>query len=156
MSRISYTVRPERSQPPVRCLVAAFLLALAMTGCARIGLPVDGAEAGVDPVHTGSLVSAKAADSIDPRDWTAVRHTLGQIPARAAAGTSVDWWNDLTNSTGTVSTLTTAATRDGGLCRGFAATINDFRGIRRYQGLACRSADGWDLSKVARDEDAVL
>ena len=156
MSCISYIGRPERPQLSVRGITAAFLLALALTGCARMGLPVEGAEAGVDPVHTGSLVSAKVADRIDPRDWVSVRQTLGQIPARAAAGTSIDWWNDLTNSTGTVSTLTPAASHDGSICRGFAATINDLRGIRRYRGLACRSADGWNLSKVGPDEAAVL
>ena len=90
VSSISYTGRPQRPQPPVRGIAAAFLLALAMTGCARIGLPIDGAEAGVDPVQTGSLVSAKVADkSIRAIGWRCVRPSARYrpVPPRGPAST---------------------------------------------------------------------
>jgi hypothetical protein len=154
--RVSYTGRAGCRQSPLMRIAAVVSLALSVAACARFGLPFNESGPGVDPMHTASLISAKIADRIDPSDWLAVRHTLGQIPARAAVGASIDWWNDRTNSTGTVSTLSVATRRDGSLCRGFATTINDLRGIRRYRGIACRSGDGWEVSNVAPDEDAVL
>ena len=55
-------------------------------------------------------------------------------------------------SDGTVSLLTVAAARNGTVCRGFTATINDLRGIRRYRGQSCRGADGWQLSDIVPDD----
>lgn len=156
MLRVSYTGRAGRRQSPVMAIAAALSLALSIAGCARLGIPFNEAADGIDPIQTGSLVSAKVSDRVDPRDWSTVRDTIGRIPTRAQAGTTIDWWNDLTNSSGTVATLTAAAERDGSVCREFSATINDLRGIRRYQGRACRVSDGWDLSNVAPDNGATL
>jgi surface antigen len=154
--RVSYTGQPQCRQPPVLSIAAAFLLALSITGCARVGLPFSEASAGRAPVRGASLVSATISDRVDPTDWLTVRQTIGRIPANAVAGTTIDWRNTLTNSDGTVSVLTAAATRKGTICRSFAATINDLRGIRRYRGEACRGADGWQLSGVAPDDGTLL
>jgi surface antigen len=154
--RVSYTGLAGRRQLPVVRLAAAFLLALSIAGCARFGLPFNEATEGIDPIQTGSLVKATVSDRVDPSDWLTVRQTLARIPASADAGTTIDWWNDTTNSAGTVATLTAATTRDGSLCRTFAATINDLRGIRRYRGQACRGSDGWHVSDVMPDDGAVL
>src|SRR5437016_12901108 len=133
-------------------IAAGLVLTLTIAGCARLGLPMNEAAEGIDPMHTASLVKATVSDRVDPSDWSAVRQTLGQISPRAEAGTTIDWWNDLTNSSGTVGTLTAATTHNGSLCRTFAATINDLRGIRRYRGEACRGGDGWQLSGVTHDD----
>jgi surface antigen len=101
-------------------------------------------------------VSAKGGDQVDPTDWMTVRQTLARIPVKAEAGTSLDWRNPLTNSDGTLSLLTAAAVHDGTLCRGFATTINDLRGIRRYRGDACRGKDGWQLSGIVSDDGTLL
>ena len=43
--------------------------------------------------------------------------------------------------------------RSGQLCRSFATTVNDARGIRRYRGDACRRTDGrWQLDGMAPDD----
>jgi surface antigen len=154
--RLSYTGRAGRRQSPAIAIAAAFTAILASAGCARLGLPMNEAADGIDPIQTASLVSATVNDRVDPSDWSAVRQTLAQIPAAAEAGTTIDWWNDITNSTGTVGTLSAASNHGGKLCRSFATTINDLRGIRRYRGEACRGSDGWHLSGVARDDGAVL
>jgi hypothetical protein len=160
--RVSYTGRPDRRQPPVSLLAAIVLLAFSLAGCAGLGLPFNEAAAGSaeQPVRHPSLVStkinARASDQVDPTDWLAVRQTLGRIPQNAGAGTSLDWRNALTNSDGTVSLLTAAAREHGSLCRGFATTINDLRGIRRYRGEACHGSDGWQLSGVVPDNGTAL
>jgi surface antigen len=154
--RVSYTGRPDRRQPPVMRLAAFALLALSITGCARLGLPFNEAAAGNEPVRGAALVSATVSDRVDPTDWLTVRQTLGRIPVTAGAGTTLDWRNALTDSAGTVSVLTAAVAHGGTLCRGFTATINDLRGIRRYRGQACRGADGWQLSGVVPDDGRLL
>jgi surface antigen len=136
--------------------VACVLLALSTAGCARLGLPFNEASAGKGPVRSASLVSATVSDRVDPTDWLTVRQTIGRIPANAGAGTTLDWRNALTNSDGTVSLLTAAVAHNGTLCRGFTATINDLRGIRRYRGQACRGSDGWQLSGVVPDDGTLL
>jgi surface antigen len=154
--RVSYTGRRDRRQPPVMRIAAFALLSLSIAGCARLGLPFNEAAAGNEPVHGASLVSATVSDRVDPTDWLTVRQTLGRIPVSAGAGTTLDWRNALTDSDGTVSLLTAAVARNGTLCRGFSATINDLRGIRRYRGQACRGADGWQLSGVVPDDGRLL
>ncbi len=160
MSRASYTGRTERRQPLVSVLAACALFAFSLAGCAGLGLPFNEAAASGQPTRGTSLVSArvsaKANDQVDPTDWMTVRQTLARIPVGAAAGTSLDWRNPITNSDGTVSLLTAAAARGGALCRGFATTINDLRGIRRYRGQACRASDGWQLSAVKPDDGTLL
>lgn len=107
----------------------------------------------IDPVHTGSLVRATVADSVDPSDWEAVRRTLAGIGAEAL---DQGWKNPQTGSSGTVTAL--AAERgSGGLCRSFATTVNDYRGIRRYRGEACRGGDGgWQLSGIIPEDSLLL
>ena len=161
MLRVSYTGRPDRRQPPVSSLAAIVLLAFSLAGCAGLGLPFhEAAAGGGEPARHPSLVStrinATASDQVDPTDWMAVRQTLGRIPATAGAGTSLDWRNALTNSDGTVSLLTAGVRERGSLCRGFATTINDLRGIRRYRGEACHGSDGWQLSGVVPDNGTAL
>ena len=42
------------------------------------------------------------------------------------------------------------------VCRAFATTVNDLRGIRRYRGEACQTGDaGWRLTGIV-PEDSVL
>ncbi len=157
MSSVSYTGRPGRRQQPVPlAAVAAVLLALSLAGCSRLGMPFN--QAADDSLTTGSIALVKAAvsDRVDPSDWQTIRQTLSRIPAGAGAGTSLDWHNSLTNSGGTVSVAAAAAPRNGALCRGFVATINDLRGIRRYRGEACRNANGWQLSGVIPEDGAAL
>jgi hypothetical protein len=136
---------------------AAFaILALSTAGCARVGLPFNEATAGQAPARAPSLVNATVSDHVDPTDWLTVRQTLGRIPVDAAAGATLDWRNALTNSDGTVSLRTAAVSRNGTLCRGFTAIINDLRGIRRYRGESCRGGDGWQLSGIVPDNGTLL
>ena len=85
---VSYTGRPERRQPPVKHIAAALLLAVSITGCARIGLPFNEAAAGREPVRRAALISATVSDRVDPTDWLTVRQTIGRIPAKTAGPVS--------------------------------------------------------------------
>ena len=109
-----------------------------------------------DPVLTGSIKAApaptKTANGVDPSDWSAVRATL----AKAAAGGDVAWSNPATGSSGTVSLGPTLA-KVGAVCRSFATTINDARGVRSYRGEACRSGEGgWKIANIVADDQVLL
>jgi surface antigen len=130
------------------------LAALSLAGCASTGMPLG--PGATDPLVTGSikgdLGSAKGTAGADPSDWTAVRATL----AKAAAGGDVAWSNPATGSSGTVSLGPTLA-KVRGVCRSFATTINDARGVRSYRGEACRSGDGgWKIADIVADDQVLL
>ena len=115
------------------------------------------ARAPTDPLVTGSIKgdlgrAKRTAKGVDPSDWSAVRATL----AKAAAGGDVAWSNPATGSSGTVSARPTLA-KVGGVCRSFATTINDVRGVRSYRGEACRSGEGgWKIAGVVADDRSLL
>jgi len=107
----------------------------------------------IDPAYTGSVVRATVADSVDPSDWETVRRTLAGIGSEAL---DQSWKNPKTGSSGTV-TATAAEHGTGGLCRTFATTVADYRGIRRYRGEACRAGDGgWQLGGIMPEDSQFL
>jgi surface antigen len=84
--------------------------------------------------------------------WEAVRRTVASIPADAGAS-QVEWSNPDTGSTGTIATLNAPIDRAGVLCRAFATTVNDARGVRLYRGQTCLRADGrWQLHGMIADD----
>jgi surface antigen len=143
-------------------LAVAGLLALSLGGCAGLGLPFG--EAGA-PRTTASikaprtatarpmLASATVIENVDPSDWETVRREVAGVSE--TTNHLLDWINPDTGSAGTVS-VAAATQRDGVLCRDFATTINDVRGIRRYRGAACLRTDGrWQLRDVIPDDAAI-
>ena len=154
----SYTgVGILRQSPLLVRGVAVALVALALGGCAGMGLPFDEATSGRlasarDPARP-ILASATVADHVDPSDWEMVRSTIASAPKGAVSG--FDWLNPETGSTGTIIAAAAAAKGDR-LCRSFATTVNDLRGIRRYRGEACAPDGGrWQLRSVTPDDAAI-
>ena len=65
---------------------------------------------------------------------------------------SLEWRNPDTGSNGTIALLP-AIGKSGALCRSFAATVGDVRGIHRYGGEACLRTDGrWQLHSITADD----
>jgi surface antigen len=134
---------------------AASLLALALTGCAGLGLPFGehgkaGRMAASGLVVQPILASATITDQLDPSDWESIRRTIEGAPKAAA---NVDWSNALTGSVGSI--IVAADGKDG--CRMFAATINDLHGIRRYRGGACLVTGGrLQLRGIVADDATLL
>ena len=82
-----------------------------------------------------------------------LRWTIAEIGAEAPDLASQ---NPKTASTGTVTAMT-AEPRSGRVCRAFATTVNDLRGIRRYRGEACRKGNaGWRLTGIAPEDSLLL
>jgi surface antigen len=139
----SYTGRGRPCQPSVlaRGLALAVTL-LSLGGCAGLGLPFG--EAGAGPQASLNnparpiLASVVIVDQADPSDWELVRRTAEGAPLAASR---LDWVNPTTGSSGSLA-IAVAAAKGGTLCRAFATTINDMRGIRRYRGDACAASDG--------------
>lgn len=142
-----------------RALVAG-VLALSLGGCAGLGLPFG--EAGAPrttasikapPKAKAILASATMIENVDPSDWETVRREMAG--ASETTNHLLDWINPDTGSSGRIS-VAAAAERDGVLCRDFATTINDVRGVRRYRGDACLRTDGrWQLRNVTPDDAAI-
>jgi hypothetical protein len=150
--RTSYTGRrPERQS--LTCLRAAVLavLALAVTGCAGVGGTPFGAGSGVSGGR--GVIQAAVTDAVDPSDWEAVRRTLAKIGTDAL---DLAWQNPKTGSSGTVTAMA-AEPRSGGVCRVFATTVNDLRGIRRYRGEACQpQGENWRLTGIIPEDSTLL
>ncbi len=148
--RPSYTERrSERQSPPYfRAALLAFV-AVAMGGCSQIGGAFTVGMAG----DGRNFVAAAVADHVDPSDWEAVRQALASLAEEAR---DLAWQNPRTGSSGTL-TVTGTETRDGDVCRDFATTLNDVRGVRRYRGEACRGdGGGWRLSGIIPDDSVLL
>jgi surface antigen len=142
--RPSYTHRAgERQSLPYFRAAVLGGIALIAAGCSATA---------IDPTQTGSVVRASATDGVDPSDWEAVRRTIAEIGEDAF---DLAWKNPKTGSSGTVTAMAPESRADG-VCRAFATTVNDLRGIRRYRGEACHDGNaGWRLSGIV-PEDSVL
>jgi surface antigen len=110
--------------------------------------------AGTDPIQTGSI-NASVTDAVDPSDWETMRQTVAAIDP-AESGPARVWKNPQTGTSGTL-TAEKAEPRSGGLCRAFATTVNDLRGVRRYRGEAClRPGGDWQLTGISPDDSKLL
>jgi surface antigen len=156
MSVRSYTGGDWRRQS---ASVALCCLALSLAGCAGMGLPFGEAQSQAalsTSIKPAAAVVTRANDAVNPSDWETVRRVLAAIPADAKGGSDLAWHNADTGSDGTV-TPGEAVKKSASLCRTFAATVNDPRGIRGYRGEACRAPDGrWTLSGIAPDDSTLL
>jgi surface antigen len=132
---------------PVAAAVLAVIVAVGLSGCARLGLGDV----------TGSVKSQKASpalvtDRVDPSDWRMVKNALAQMPEPGVPGAEMAWQNPQTGSDGTITALASLAKGGGPACRAFATTVNDTRGIRRYRGQACKIDGDWQLTEVTVDD----
>ena len=136
--------------------VAAALLALSLGGCAGLGLPFGAEMAANSAAANGkigpTLVSAQVVDGVDASDWEAIRRTVAAVPTDSTVDT-IAWRNPDTGSVGTISGLNAAQAKAGLECRGFATTVSDQRGVRRYRGEACQRTNGrWQLYGMVPDD----
>lgn len=153
----SYTGDGRSGQSPaVVRIVALGLLALSLGGCAGMGLPFGEAggermaAAGGRSAGKATLASAAVVDRVDASDWEAIRRTIAS--SSEASTQRLDWLNPDTGSNGTIAVLPAIA-KGGALCRSFATTISDARGVRRYGGDACLRTDGrWQLTAITADD----
>lgn len=149
----SYTSGRSRRQP-VLPGVAALAMTLALGGCAGMGLPF-GEATETRMAQAGGLraTPAKATAAIvavDGSDWEAIRRAVAGVPETQTQ--EATWYNPDTGSTGTVG-VSIATGVAGTLCRPFATTVSDSRGIRRYRGDACLRTDGrWQLHGIRADD----
>lgn len=146
----------RRSPPFIRAAVIAAAV-LSVAGCARLGLPFEG----VSAETTGSIASArpviaaKITSGVDPSDWQTVRQALAGMASSGTGRDGVDWRNPNTGSAGTI-TAYAAEETSAGLCRAFATTVSDLRGVRRYRGQACIRNGDWKLTGVAPEDGKLL
>ena len=149
MSARTYTGRSRRGQTPVVAVAVAVFLAIALSGCARIGL--GEAKASRSPAKPAPTL---VTDRVDPSDWKMVKNALAQMPEPGVPGTELAWQNPQTGSDGMITALAAMAKGGGPVCRPFATTVNDTRGIRRYRGQACKIDGDWQLTQVTVDDGA--
>ncbi len=154
-SLCSYICRSGRRQSPLLLRAAtAGVLAFSLGGCAAVGFPLGESDfAGVSPEITGAIpASVSAVDQVDPSDWEAVRRAIADV-LPSVGKSQVEWSNPSTGSTGTIATFDPPSEHSGTLCRPFATTVSDLRGVSRYRGEACQRPDGgWQLYGMIPDD----
>jgi hypothetical protein len=138
-----------RNALPLLRLLAFGLFVAALGACTSLGERGSGRLAARAPAKPFAA-KVSVIDEVDPSDWEAIRR---EIAASSEATTqSLAWRNPDTGSNGSIALLP-AITKAGALCRSFAATVNDVRGIHRYGGDACLRTDGrWQLHGVTADD----
>jgi hypothetical protein len=151
---LSYIGDGGRRQSPAGIpAFAAIALTFALGGCAGMGLPFgEATEARMAQAQTARAIPANAPviERVDPSDWETIRRSVAGISETLTQETP--WFNPDTGSTGMVG-VSVASEVGGTLCRPFATTINDTRGIRRYRGDACLRTDGrWQLHAIQADD----
>lgn len=158
------TPTPISGRASAAARIAAFLLlAAALGGCARAGLPIGVPD--TDRTITGSIRPAKPAPAApavavvssyaDPSDWEALRRALAVSLDKGDAG-NVEWTNPDTGSSGVASATQPAVKGGVAPCRPFDTTMSDVRGVRRYSGEACKMTNGrWSLRGI-RPADSTL
>jgi surface antigen len=137
---------------------------LMLVGClAGCGLSPVGGQAELDVGTTGSIrpitpAKPSIVDALAPSDWERIRLFASTSMVGTANGDVLDWTNPETGTNGTLTpTAGMRSEPDGRSCRGFALTVSDIRGIRRYRGDACRATDGmWQLFEVVPEDSALL
>lgn len=134
------------------------LVALSLGGCAGLGLPFGEAGSAGRLASNGGpaktiLASATVTDQVDASDWETVRRTAEGAPEAASR---LDWINPETGSSGRLAIAAAATDPDGVVCRSFATTVNDVRGIRRYRGESCVRTDGRSQLRGVTADDATL
>jgi len=130
-------------------------LAASLSGCAGLGLPFDeagaGSQASLSQQPRAIPAAAVVVNQADPSDWEMIRRTAEGAPATSAR---LGWTNPVTGSAGSISI---ASDHAESLCRAFAVTISDMRGVSRYHGDACMSANGHTrLGGVVADDATLL
>lgn len=124
-----------------------------LAGCGGVGLPTAEVAA-TTPSQDAEVTAAAFAAGGDPSDWDAVR--LAAPEAFARPGGSAAWYNPLTGTNGTLASLSVPAA-GGDACRAFTATMNDWRGVRRYRGEACLAEGGeWDIVAAVAEDSGLI
>lgn len=149
----SYTGGRRRRQT-APAVLATLALTMALGGCAGMGLPFgEAGENRMAQARSARAIPVKATnviESVDASDWETIRRSVASIPETLTEETA--WSNPDTGSTGTIG-VSIATEVSGTLCRPFATTISDSRGIRRYRGDACLRTDGrWQLHGIRADD----
>jgi surface antigen len=142
----------RRQLPAFAKVLAIVLFAAVLGGCSSVGVPFGEGKSGrlanaraVKPVEAASVI-----DQVDPSDWETIRRTVAGASEKTSH--TLSWRNPDTGSNGAIAVLPAIATA-GSLCRPFAATVNDVRGVHRYGGEACLRTDGrWQLHGITADD----
>lgn len=146
------TPLPGRATRGAGFAAACLTVGLALTGCARLGMPVGVPE--TDNMATGSIrPAATAAVALaDPSDWETIRRALASA-IDSGNSASIDWSNP---DTGSFGVITASNAANGAGCHSFDTTMSDVRGVRRYSGEVCKMTNGrWALRSV-KPADAAL
>jgi surface antigen len=131
---------------------------LMLAGCGSITIPLTGSSPPV-PQTTASLAtgapalpalpSSLAYDTLGDADWEIVRKTVASS-LFATADSRLEWRNDRTGTSGTLTDMTATRARNGAACRTFTTTMAKIDGVRLYRGEACQGYAGeWEIVSTA-------
>ena len=99
------------------------------------------------PATTGSIappvtVQQPLPPTLAYSDATRIGQAATAVLTQAEGGSTEEWVNASTGSSGTVQTATLEASADRDNCRQFSTIVTSVGGVHRYSGAICRQSDG--------------
>lgn len=99
------------------------------------------------PATTGSIAPPVAVQQPLPptlaySDATRIGQAATAVLGQAEGGSTEEWVNASTGSSGTLQTETLDASADSDRCRQFSTIVTSVGGVHRYSGAICRQGDG--------------
>ena len=125
--------------------------ALLLWGCGAVEVPLG---LGSNETEENTLVTGSVAESgvtdVDPADWQTVQNAISMSFSTLEDGSTTQWSNEATGSNGSIVPSGPGATEEGTFCRTFSTTLDSISGVERFDGKACRQANGtWKITKIS-------
>ncbi len=130
---------------PARQWVILLASPLLVAGCSMFG--------GSDPITTGSVAApVQVQQPLPPTLAYSDANKIGQAVAaalwQADGGTSQEWVNNATGSSGTVEERDLGPPAGAGDCRTFSTIVTSIAGVHSYSGDVCRSGGGRPVVRI--------
>ena len=121
---------------------------LLLAGCSMSLLDGD-----APPETTGSIAPPVAVQQPLPAtlaysDAARIGQAATAVLAQAEGGSTEEWINASTGSSGTVQTETLGASADSANCRQFSTIVTSVGGVHSYSGAICQQANGPSVVQI--------
>jgi hypothetical protein len=93
-----------------------------------------------DTIATSTIQANKDQNPTQDSDADVIRNAVSAIDLKVSSGVPLNWANQDTGSTGTISEISESKD-DGLLCRNFKTSRESFEGIGIYTGVTCLSPE---------------
>ncbi len=123
---------------------SGFILAVALSGCSTISIPLGDSDgpASTAAIGSGVKVEQPLPKALAYSDAAVIGEVASKVAFDTVTSDSVDWVNGATGSVGTWKAGAQIASEASEDCREFGATVTSVSGVHRFSGVACRDERG--------------